>query len=401
MGVVHGVAVLFLACALVPARAQFALGPESDLGPVTTFPTPTTTPPVGRPVGPPVASGWSEGYMNPFGKAADPFVEVGGCAYDELDSREYPFYNVMLVAEGSAFVAGKTLDGCGSCYEIQCADTAERCKDGPLSTSIIAMVGGNCDEGCDDTDFNLHTGAFSQLAAARGGGIQVRIREAPCTPDGNVVVNIEEYRASDGGYVKFAVRNIPGDGGLTSVEIKGSNEVGGWFEADNTFGAAWEASVLPDPPLDLRLTNTEGEQLVLKAIISVPGFVGDVLSDEQFAGSFAPKAAKPSNQPAPIPIPGSGPPPSLVPSPVPSPLPSLVPSPVPSLVPSPTPLPAPPSPSPPSLKPPAVGVVSTPTPGGGSTSPSTGSPPRRSTTSPSPILPTPGSAASKLLDGQP
>ncbi|CAD7696154.1 unnamed protein product [Ostreobium quekettii] len=207
----------------------------------------------------------------------------------------------MLVAEDSAFVAGKTLGGCGSCYEIQCADTA----------------------------------------------------------------------------------------------------VGGWFKAQNTFGAAWEASVLPDPPMDIRLTNAKGEQLVLKKIISVPGFVGDVLSDVQFGGSFAPKAPRPSRQTAPIPIPGSGPSPSPLPSPVPSP----VPAPVPSLVPSPTLLPTPPavpSISPPSLKPPAVGVASLPATSGPSPtpSPSTSGPPRRPSASPLPDPSTEGSGASGPLLGR-
>jgi hypothetical protein len=30
---------------------------------------------------------------------------------------------------------------------------------------------------------------------------------------------------------------------------------------DNTFGAVWEASKLPEPPLDIRLTNSVGEKV--------------------------------------------------------------------------------------------------------------------------------------------
>lgn len=54
---------------------------------------------------------------------------------------------------------------------------------------------------------------------------------------------------------------------------------------ENLFGAAWEASDLPLPPMDVRLTNTNGEQLILKEIIKEAGFVGNALSDIQFSGA--------------------------------------------------------------------------------------------------------------------
>jgi len=32
----------------------------------------------------------------------------------------------------------------------------------------------------------------------------------------------------------------------------------------NTFGATWEASNLPAPPLDMRITNNEGQSIVAR-----------------------------------------------------------------------------------------------------------------------------------------
>ena len=40
-----------------------------------------------------------------------------------------------------------------------------------------------------------------------------------------------------------------------------------WQSAENLFGAAWEASVLPVPPLDIQVTNTKGEEVILKCVL--------------------------------------------------------------------------------------------------------------------------------------
>eukprot|EP00803_Ostreobium_quekettii_P005677 evm.model.scf_1759.4 EVM.evm.TU.scf_1759.4 scf_1759:20146-24117(+) len=364
----HGAAVLILLCVLVASQAPVAHAQAGDS---------------------------VEGFTNPFGDEADGSLDLGGCAYGQLDPAEYPFYDVMLVAPGSALAAGNTLNGCGSCYEIQCADQG-RCKG---TKTVTAMVGGTCSEGCDDSSFNLHVNTFSQLSSPQDGGISVRIRKVSCAPGENILVTVNEYRATEGGYIKLAIRNVPGDGGLTALEIKGSNEAGGWRSADNTFGAAWEASLIPNPPLDIRITNTKGERLILRGIITTPGFLGDALSDVQF-GKPSNASAAPSRPDASPAAPGASPSPAALPRP--SPLPSLVAS-------SPSPSPITPSPtSVPGTTSPTVGAVPS---GSTSSAPTTAQaadgPPRRPTSpSPSPAkemeeanspLP-PGPAASRLLD---
>lgn len=249
-------------------------------------------------------SDWMQGSTNHFGGPQEddidpfnPLVYIGGCSYGEMDPRLFPYYNIMSVAPDSNLAFGKTMNGCGACYEIQCADTMDRCNNGPFTNSVIAMIGGTCLGGCSNTQINLHVFAFDRLAPIRLGNIAIRLRQVECIPDGNIAIRVKVYRVDAGGYIKFVVRNIPGDGGLRSAEIKGSREVGTWRPAENLFGAAWEASILPSAPLDLRLTNTRGEQLVLKEIIpfQIPGFVGEVVSNVQFS-----RAAKTLPNPAPM-----------------------------------------------------------------------------------------------------
>ncbi|CAD7696155.1 unnamed protein product [Ostreobium quekettii] len=272
-------------------------------------------------------SEWMEGSTNHFGGPAEgdpfnPLVPIGGCSYGELNPREFPFYNILSVAPDSELVSDKSMGGCGACYEIQCADSVEKCNNGPFSNSVEAMIGGTCLGGCHSTNVNLHVFAFDKLAPIRLGNIRIRLRQVECKPKANIVLKVKTYRVEEGGYIKFVIRNVPGDGGLRSVELKGARENGGWRLADNLFGAAWEASVLPDAPLDIRLTNVQGEQLVLKNVIKTPGFLGDIVSDGQFSTAAPGKTssglhphpptpqAQRRSQPAPEPQPLHSPSPS-------------------------------------------------------------------------------------------
>ena len=38
----------------------------------------------------------------------------------------------------------------------------------------------------------------------------------------------------------------------------------GWEPLQRSYGAVWERSGLPDPPLDLRITNAAGQQVVAR-----------------------------------------------------------------------------------------------------------------------------------------
>lgn len=56
----------------------------------------------------------------------------------------------------------------------------------------------------------------------------------------------------------------------------------GWQLMDNTFGGAWEASKLPQPPMDLRIENSILQTVVIKGAIPTAGLTGDVETTAQF-----------------------------------------------------------------------------------------------------------------------
>ena len=60
---------------------------------------------------------------------------------------------------------------------------------------------------------------------------------------------------------------------------------GKWMGMQNTYGAVWEASRLPPPPLDIILKDQTGQQVVLPSILTATDVTGDIASTAQFAGS--------------------------------------------------------------------------------------------------------------------
>lgn len=88
----------------------------------------------------------------------------------------------------------------------------------------------------------------------------VCVHQVDCNPPGNIVVNVNDFRSSAGGYLKLSLKSVAGDGKLESVELRESSG-GSWVKLNNNFGATWEASGLDSPPLDIRITSGSGEQI--------------------------------------------------------------------------------------------------------------------------------------------
>lgn len=67
-----------------------------------------------------------------------------------------------------------------------------------------------------------------------------------------------------------------------------------WMTMFNTFGANWELSRLPPPPLALRLTNTLGQQVIITCAITDPGQLGDIETNAQFPVHHVPQQDTPA-----------------------------------------------------------------------------------------------------------
>jgi hypothetical protein len=57
-----------------------------------------------------------------------------------------------------------------------------------------------------------------------------------------------------------AIRQLS-PGHAAGLQARILNASSPWMAMDNTFGAVWEANNFPEPPLDLRVTNSVGEKV--------------------------------------------------------------------------------------------------------------------------------------------
>ncbi|WIA07996.1 hypothetical protein OEZ85_007467 [Tetradesmus obliquus] len=239
---------------------------------------------------------WYQGTASFFGgpqaTAADTFkvtIDSGSCGYGDLDPKLWPFYNVLGLNPNNELIKTRPQGACGSCLEIEC--TGPRCNKNV--TTLPVVITDSCNWDCNATNINMHVFAFEQLAPLKYGRTTVRYRLVTCTPADPIIVHIQDYRATLGGWIRLAFKNVAGDAGLTAVELASAgsdfraqarvlNASSPWLSMANSFGAVWEASQLPEPPLDIRITNSVGEKVVIKNAIAVPGIVGDIETTPQF-----------------------------------------------------------------------------------------------------------------------
>eukprot|EP00879_Flechtneria_rotunda_P012123 GHRR01012661.1.p1 GENE.GHRR01012661.1~~GHRR01012661.1.p1 ORF type:complete len:114 (+),score=31.30 GHRR01012661.1:935-1276(+) len=112
--------------------------------------------------------------------------------------------------------------------------------------------------------------------------MKIQYRQVPCKVAGNIVVNVDTYRATAGGYIKLSLKNVAGSGGITSVQLAQTGSTA-YRPMNNTYGAEWEISIVPAPPLDIKVTNQQGQSVVLRGIITKAGQTGAFKSAVQFA----------------------------------------------------------------------------------------------------------------------
>ncbi|GIL57336.1 hypothetical protein Vafri_12598 [Volvox africanus] len=139
----------------------------------------------------------------------------------------------------------------------------------------------------------------------------------------NITVFVDGFRVVQGGWLRLSLKSVASDGAVVRVELGrsmnaavGSNTTersatGGnesmatvpsgqvktanpstsptdstpnWKLMTNTYGAEWEASGLPSPPYDLRLTDRFDRQIVLQNAVTKAGALGEFPGRAQFPG---------------------------------------------------------------------------------------------------------------------
>ncbi|PNW73437.1 hypothetical protein CHLRE_14g631950v5 [Chlamydomonas reinhardtii] len=283
-------------------------------------------------------SGTSVFWGGPQDGQDDPFnvrLPPGACGYGELDSKMWPFFYVTGISAHSDLVRDRPQASCGTCLEIRCSANDTKVCAGPANSSITVLVTDECPQ-CRANELNLHAFAFEQISQLKYGSVAIQYRQVECSPADNMTVVVDGFRVSQGGWLRLSIKSVASDGGISRVElarsvdgavgsnstalpqpahavaaasagpILGAGDAAGpqaaaaasaatnattpaaaaaarvWKVMDNTYGGEWEASALPSPPFDLRVTDLYGRKVVLKSVIQKAGVLGEFPGHGQF-----------------------------------------------------------------------------------------------------------------------
>lgn len=197
------------------------------------------------------------------------------CGYGPLTAADVPGLSLAGISTNSIF-KDSPMRGCGACLEVKCTDKTYCAFS---NTTAIVMVYDNCKD-CSTNQLNLNAQVFDKLAPLDLGNMPIMYRQVPCPYSGNIVVRVNNYRSSAGGWLRLALRNVAGMADISSVHLARAGTTN-WIPMTNTFGANWELSKLPSPPLDLRVTTKSGQSVVLSGVIK-EGVSGNIATTAQF-----------------------------------------------------------------------------------------------------------------------
>ncbi|KAL6782563.1 hypothetical protein ACKKBG_A07290 [Auxenochlorella protothecoides x Auxenochlorella symbiontica] len=222
---------------------------------------------------------WTPVTVGSAASGGDSPAGSGACGYGTLSASSWPYDAIAVVNPDSPFLAGSAPQGCGTCLEIQCTD--EVC--GSAAGAFVALVTDNCD-GCDLSQIYVSPTAYAKSFSPSIGLATGRATAVPCAPPGDIVVRIDTFRPTLGGYLRLVLLSVAGQGPIDSVELRTSGSQGDWAPLARSFGAAWDASSLPSLPLDIRITRG-GDTLIVQSAITEEGQLGDIQTGVQFGGA--------------------------------------------------------------------------------------------------------------------
>ncbi|KAJ8767657.1 hypothetical protein K2173_018215 [Erythroxylum novogranatense] len=184
-------------------------------------------------------SQWELAHATFYGDETASETMGGACGYGNLFQNGYgtdtAALSTVLFNNGYA---------CGTCYEIQCAQSPH-CFSGASSTTITATNvcppnwsqdsnnGGWCNP--PRVHFDMSKPAFMKIADWTAGIIPVMYRRVPCArPDG-----LRFTFQGNGYWVLVYVMNVGGGGDVAGMWVKGSKT--DWISMSHNWGASYQA----------------------------------------------------------------------------------------------------------------------------------------------------------------
>ncbi|BDA46490.1 probable Expansin-A2 at N-terminal half [Coccomyxa sp. Obi] len=227
---------------------------------------------------------WRQGIATNYGGAQDgmdPYqysfgTSIGSCGYGKLDKSKYPYWSVAALSTQNMYYLAGPVQGCGECFEIECLQNngqfAGRCNQDPNARMVTVMITDSCPE-CEPNHMDLQALTFNKVAPMALGRIDMRYRRVECKPPSDMTVIVDQNRGA-GGWIRLQVKDAAVRGSIKLVQIKGPNT--DWESMNNVWGASWEATSIPDPPLDFRIQDDKGTEVTAFGVIKANGQTGEM-----------------------------------------------------------------------------------------------------------------------------
>lgn len=227
----------------------------------------------------------------PVGSKIGGGLVSGACGYGMLKAADWPYNQVVALGPNNtlANAIGTNKLGCGQCVLATCSSS--NCAANSTGGAVL-LVTDNCPT-CDDNQLNVPASVFlehfgSSLSLGR---VNLTYHQVDCDPPGDIRIKVVQANADDGGYIAIAFLSLLGSGNLGGVDVKTSGSRT-WGAMINSYGNVWQAANFGAPPLDIRITNADGETVVaLGAITNITN--STFLTKAQFG--------RPGEAPAPAP----------------------------------------------------------------------------------------------------
>ena len=85
---------------------------------------------------------------------------------------------------------------------------------------MIVQVADSC-RTCPPDRLVIPYAIFQQsLGDPKAGVAAVRYRQVECSPRASIDVDVDTFRATEGGYIRLDLQNVAGSGALASVELR-------------------------------------------------------------------------------------------------------------------------------------------------------------------------------------
>ncbi|CAL8462617.1 g2150 [Coccomyxa elongata] len=225
-----------------------------------------------------------------------PFKQ-GSCGYGELDKSKYPYWSVGALSTSNIYYGAGPVKGCGECFEVQCLQNngqfAGRCNQDPNARSVTIMITDSCPE-CEGDHLDIQALTFNKMAPMALGRIDIQYRRVECTVPQDLNVIIDENRGA-GGWIRLQVKDAAGRGSVKLVQVKGSNS--DWESMNNVWGASWESTSVPAPPLDFRIQDDAGTEVTAFSVVTANGETGTLPTGINFQFSGGSFSSGPSSSP--------------------------------------------------------------------------------------------------------